>query len=768
MRGMNRVFGSSVALIIFSVAAAAVTAYGFAGQTTMVSVNSAGDSADKSATSGVLSGDGRYVVFSSSATNLIPGVVTTGTHVYRHENRPGGVTDLVSRGTSGNPGNNVSRDPSISADGRYVVFTSFASDLVDGDTNGFGDVFMRDMNSPAAAPVTWLVSTTGVPASGSSSLSGLPGAREISDDGRYVVFTSLATNLPGANGIQQVYRKDMTSDVRPPRPGAVELVSVNNATPAQAGDRLSQTPSISGNGRFVAFSSAATNFSPDSTSGIRQQVFVRDLVDGTTTLESPGTAAVTRSATVPVLSFDGQYLAFVADTSLDSFDLDNGVPDVYLRDRSPGGKTELASRSLNSVGGDSLRPAISKDGRWVAFDSQDETMAGNDGNGTIRDVFVYDRDNHTVTLVSLNDAGVPADAPSGGPLGGASVSSDGELVLFGSTASNLVAMPSTRGLNQLYVRKLNQAPVLPAFGRDLTLFEAQPLHLTWEFTDNDASTSWTATVDYGDGSGAHPLALNANKTFSLDHLYAPGSYDLTVEVTDDAGATSTPLVIHVVVSNVAPTVNLLSTLDLAFTTTLDTPGTFTDPGSNETYSATVNYGDGTGKQALALGPYDASPLVGGSFTLHHTYAAVGTYTVAVTISDGRIGGSTTANMVVTVHGYTYEWLDPIADMFVVGRNLPVKFTVRAPDGSFVLDQSVVVDVIDASGTVVVRPYVFGDQPSRSVMVSGDTYHVNVDTRDLAAAMYWLRVTFSSPTLTGEFTLGTTGTAATTLQGARVR
>ena len=101
----------------------------------------------------------------------------------------------------------------------------------------------------------------------------------------------------------------------------------------------------------------------------------------------------------------------------------------------------------------------------------------------------------------------------------------------------------------------------------------------------------------------------------------------------------------------------------------------------------------------------------------------------------------------------------MGDTFVVGRNLPVKFTVDGPDGSFVLDESVRVDVIDASGNVVAGPYLFGDQPSRSVMVSNDSYHVNVDTRSLSAGMYWLRAQFSSPTLTGEFTLGTTGTAA---------
>jgi len=98
-------------------------------------------------------------------------------------------------------------------------------------------------------------------------------------------------------------------------------------------------------------------------------------------------------------------------------------------------------------------------------------------------------------------------------------------------------------------------------------------------------------------------------------------------------------------------------------------------------------------------------------------------------------------------------------MIVVGRNLPVKFTVHGPDDSFVLDESVRVDVIDATGSVLAGPYLFGDQPSRSVTVSNGSYHVNVDTRNLSAGMYLLRVQFSSPTLAGEFTLGTTGTTA---------
>ena len=732
MRGINRVFGPAVALIIFSLTAAVSIANAFPGQTTRVSVDSAGVPANAGATNGVLSADGRYVVFQSSATNLVGGV--SGTQVYRHD-RVGGATLLVSVASNGNPGNNVSRDPSVSANGRYVAFASFATDLVDGDTNGTSDVFVRDVQTGTTA----LVSTAGLPADGSSGLSGLSGAREISDDGRYVAFTSFATNLTSGsnNGRQQIYVKDMTTS-------AVVRASVNEAT-GEAGDRTSQTPAISGNGQVVAFRSESTNFSPLSISGVTPEIFTRDLVAGTTTLESPGAAATGRSSTTPVLSFDGRYLAFESTGVLDLRDLDNGTQDVYLRDRVAG-TTVLASLSTVALpGATSSSPSISGDGRWVGFQSLDDQLVVGDLNGLF-DVFLYDRTTEAIKLVSLNDADEQANAASFGP----SVSFDGQLVLFGSTASNLVTSPASTG-NQLYVRNVvsNQAPVLPAFGGDVTLTEGQSMHLTRQFSDNDASTSWTATVNYGDGSGKQPLALNVNKTFVLDHLYASGAYDLTVEVTDDAGATGS-LVIHVVDTNVAPTVSLPATVNLAFSLTLDSSGTFTDPGSSETYSATVNYGDGSGTQVL--------PLVGGSFTLHHAYTTAGSYSADVNVTDSN-GGSTTATMTVKVGGYSYAWLDPVGDTFVVGRNLPVKFTVDGPDGSFVLDESVRVDVIDASGNVVAGPYLFGDQPSRSVVVSNGSYHVNVDTRSLSAGMYWLRAQFSSPTLTGEFTLGTTCTAA---------
>jgi hypothetical protein len=652
MMRRTTVFGLSVAGLIFSVVATASIGNAYAGQTTRVSVNAAGDAANASALFGALSGNGRYVVFQSSATNLVPGV--SGTQVYRYD-RDNHEVVLVSFATTGDRGgNDVSRNPTISFEGDYVAFTSFATDLVPGGTSRRANVFRRNMQTGRTELVS--ANPSGEEGDLGSALGDVAGAHQISDNGQYVAFTSFATNLvPSGNGMQQVYRKDMSAGTG----GPVVRVSVNDA--GDAGDRSSWTPSMSRDGSVVAFRSESTNLSTLSTLGF-SQVYVRDFASGTTSLESVATSGLPQSgrhSMAPALSDDGLYVAFESQAVLDTRDRDNGTLDVYLRHLVAPGSTVLASLSDNTLSGaHSIQATISADGRWVGFASLEDLPALGDLYRQF-DVYLYDRTSQALTLVALNDDGVQADRASFAP----SLSADGGLVLFGSTATNLVA--GWNAFAQLYVRNL--------------------------------------------------------------------------------------------ASSVPPTVNLPSTLDLVFTSTLDTSGTFTDPDSNETYEATVNYGDGSETQELALD--------GQSFQLQHVYAAPGTYPVVVTVTDSN-GGSGSATLAVSVLGYSYQWLDPVGTSFFVGRNLPAKFRVFGPDGSPVLDQSVSVDVIDESGATVVGPYVFGDQPSRSVIWNSDSYHVNVDTRDLAPGMYWLRVRFSSPTLTGEFTLATNGTASLTTSRPR--
>jgi hypothetical protein len=694
-------------------------------KTTRESVSSAGAPAVGTVQAGSLSANGRYVVFMSSASNLV-GV--TGTHVYRHD-RTTGATVLVDVAKGGSPSAMGSFMPSVSADGRFVAFASPSNDLVDGDTNGTVDVFLRDMINGTTAMVS--AAQTGVAGNTLSALNNVAGAREVSDDGRYVTFTSLATNLIETtnNGKQQVYVKDMLT-------GLVTRASVD-AT-GVAGNDSSSAASLSGNGHVVAFVSLAANFSPLATSHT-SQVFVRDLELATTTLESVTTAGAifaAKPSTSPALSFDGHYVVFETQAQLDPRDHDGAFTyDVYLRDRAMG-TTVLASLSPNTVSGsDSRGPSISADGRWVGFHSIDDMLVAGDLNHTW-DGFLYDRVTQTVSLASQNDAGQQANAASTGT----SLSSDGRFALFVSTATNLVTTPTSTG-SQLYVHDMrtNEAPVV-TLGADESLLEGQRLSRLASFSDPDASTSWSATVDYGDGSGSAALALAADKTFALDHLYKPGSYVASVVVTDDAGASGSGS-LRVTVTNVAPTVQLGGPVDLSFDPTLHRSGTFSDPGTTETYWATADYGDGSGGVALVL--------VGNSFVLDHTYSTAGAYTVTVNVTDSN-GAGGSATLAVTVRRYTFQWHEPVESSFTVGRLIPV------------IDTTVRVDVLDASGAVVVG-YLYGGSPSGSVTWNGSDYHVNVDTRGFAPGDYTLRVSFASPTLSGEFTKQATltGPATTT-------
>ena len=703
-------------------------------RTTRASVNSAGVPAAGTVQSGSLSANGRYVVFTSLATNLVAGV--TGMHVYRHD-RATGATVLVSVAKGGAPSVVGGFAPSVSADGRFVAFASNGSDFVDGDTNALVDIFLRDMNSG----VTKVVSADQTGAPRGASANNVPGKREISDDGRYVAFASSATNLVATpnNSRQQIYVKDMAT-------GVVTRASVD-ATGA-AGNENSSAPALSGNGHVVAFVSQATNFSALATSRIGQ-IFVRDLALGTTTLESlstTGTVVAGKASVAPALSWDGSQVAFETTAQLDTRDRDGWLGgntgwDVYLRDRTAGTTVFASYTATTASGTDSRAPSISADGRWVAFHSMDDKFVGSDLNGTF-DVVLFDRVTGSYSLASLNDAGQQANSASSG----SSVSSDGRFALFTSAASNLVTTPSSSGA-QLYVHDMrtNEAPVV-ALGPDAELNEGVALSRVASFTAEDASTSWTATVNYGDGSATAPLALAANKTFTLQHLFAPGTYVVSVAVTDDGGLTGTGS-FRVTVTNVAPTVNLGGTVDLTFDSTLNRAGTFSDPGTTG-FWATVDYGDGSGGRALALD--------GKSFLLNHTYSTAGTYTVTVSVTDGY-GASGSGTLTVNVRKFSFQWHEPVESSFTVGRLLPVRFSVLRADGTPVFDSTVRVEVLDASGTVVTG-YIYSANPTGSVGWGNGGYHVNVDTRGFAPGDYTLRVSFSSPTLTGSFTKQTTVTA----------
>ena len=345
------------------------------GQTTRVSVASDGTQGNGSSLQPSISADGRFVAFYSYATTLVPGDTNGGHDVFVHD-RQTGQTTRVSVASDGAQGNSVSYWASISADGRFVAFESWAGDLVAGDTNDVWDVFVHDRQAGQTTRVS--VASDGTQGNSNSHLP------SISADGRFVAFRSEASNLieGDTNGDYDVFFHDRET-------GQITLVSV--APDGTQGNAASYWPSIDADGRFVAFASRATNLVEGDTNGF-QDVFVHDGQTGQTTrvsVASDGMQGTYRSGHDGVsISADGRFVAFQSDaTNLVPGD-NNATKDVFVHDRETGQTERVSVPSAGTQGNsDSSQPSMSGDGRFVAFTSQATNLVAGDTNGSW-DVFV--------------------------------------------------------------------------------------------------------------------------------------------------------------------------------------------------------------------------------------------------------------------------------------------------------------------------------------------------------------------------------------------
>ena len=247
----------SPALILLLLAAAALPAVaGAAGVTSRVSVSSAGVQGNGSNGTTLvtsISADGRFVTFNSTASNLVAGDSNAVGDVFVHD-RQSGATTRVSVDSAGNQANGVSTRPAISADGRFLAFESAASNLVDGDTNGVADVFVHDLQTGTTTRVS--LTNTGEQANGQSFGSTAGPDLALSADGRFIAFQSRATNLVAGDTNNQldVFVRDRTALT-------TTRVSVSSGG-AQSGPPIpviDASPAISADGRFVAFTSGASN-----------------------------------------------------------------------------------------------------------------------------------------------------------------------------------------------------------------------------------------------------------------------------------------------------------------------------------------------------------------------------------------------------------------------------------------------------------------------------------------------------------------------------
>lgn len=344
-----------------------------------VNVASDGSEANNSGYDAAITGDGRYVAFASSATNLVPGEQHYYSHIYLHD-RVTRTTERISVASDGTPANSFSYRPDVSADGRYVTFSSYGSNLVADDSNAQLDVFVRDR----ATGVTERVSVTADGTQGNGRSHG----HSISPDGRYVSFLSDATNLVAGdtNARTDVFLFDR--ETRLP-----ERVSIG--TGGVQGNGYSTGGAITPDARWVLFSSDATNLVAGDTN-YAIDVFVRDRVTGVTervSVSSTGAQAEWGDSFAGTLSADGNVVAFtsyatnLAPTAADYYG------DVFVRIRSTGVTEHISIAADGTSANDENgfgRPIVSADGRFVSFDSYASNLVSDDTNG-VDDVFVRER-----------------------------------------------------------------------------------------------------------------------------------------------------------------------------------------------------------------------------------------------------------------------------------------------------------------------------------------------------------------------------------------
>jgi hypothetical protein len=399
---------------------------------TLISTDASGDQLNGGSFDPVASENGRYITFITFASDVLPSDPNTTIDLYLKDVRTGEVT-LISANAQGIVGNDDSGVPAlfdISNNGRYVAFSSDASNLVPNDSNGFSDVFVKDVRT---GEVT-LVSTDGQGQQGN----GESQLASISDNGRYVAFMSTATNLApdDTNGNADVFVKDL-------RTGRLELASSD--AEGNEGDSFSSDFSISGNGRFVAFQSFASNLVPDDTNG-RIDIFVKNLRTGEIARASTNSDGdqVEDDSFAPSISGNGRYVAFQSFASLVPDDT-NGNADVYVKDLRTDEVTLVSTNPQGSAGNDwSGIPSISGNGRYVAFESVASDLVVGDDNGEI-DIYVKDLRTDEMTLVSEALGGGSGNLNSAGP----DVTNDGDVV-FASRSSDLVAQ-DTNGLFDVFL-----------------------------------------------------------------------------------------------------------------------------------------------------------------------------------------------------------------------------------------------------------------------------------------------------------------------------
>lgn len=373
--------------------------------------------------------DGRYVLYSSGANNLVAGDANNAADVFLWD-RQAMTVDLVSLTSSGQQASSGSTAFAATPDGRYVLFGSYAP-LSSEDTNDIFDAYVRDR----VLGTTWLASKR---PDGNVLTVDNCYPKDISDDGRFVLFMSPSPEFGGRDT-----QHDMDAYWRDTQTGLVKRVTASSH--GIQGNDDSADARLSGDGRLVVFTGVGSNLVRGDTNGVAD-IFGHDVITGRTTRLStlPGGGQANGPCVESSMTPDARFVAFATKASnFDPVHDLNGAWDVYWRDnltgqvllcsRTPAG---FAGNGCCGVGG-SARPSISADGRYVAFQSYSSDLVAFDANGPfIPDIYRFDVITGQVVLVSQSSAGVQADDSSVDAV----ISGDGRFVVYRSYANNLATI----------------------------------------------------------------------------------------------------------------------------------------------------------------------------------------------------------------------------------------------------------------------------------------------------------------------------------------
>jgi Tol biopolymer transport system component len=400
-----------------------------------------------SSTWGSISADGRYVAFLSSGTNMVPGDVNNQTDVFLRD-RVANTLRRVSETQTGVGANGANLTPVISADGRTVVFASSAINLHPDDTSAVRDIYAWDRESGA---IEWVSRPLTGPGTA------LCEAPSVSADGNWIAFQTSGALLPeDTNGGIDVYVYDRKN----------QRLQIASVTPAgQVTASQSTSPAISGDGRYVAFTSASTELVEGPQNGVLN-IYVRDLEKGTTDRVSANAAGEPAElpAIRPRISQDGRYVAFQSPARNLGPTVNASVAQIYVRDRLEGG-IQLASKDSTGEGVNiaATLESISGDGRWVVFRTHSRQLPPGDGPG-MSHLFAFDRIADDVVALSYNDVGDPLSripaflGVTDNGVVDASISQDGRHVTL--TSASFALSPSDGNTNpDVFVSDRGAAPL---------------------------------------------------------------------------------------------------------------------------------------------------------------------------------------------------------------------------------------------------------------------------------------------------------------------